>query len=185
MKINVWILFSLTIYVHFVTAFVKDGGSGFFNFKFNISDSILVYNIREQIKDQINRNISSEVSVDLVPYPIEVDLSWDKKAQVEFVKSFQNAKEKSEITKSLPKTKKRPGKGGNREPVSGGDPMTESSGVVGTSDNRAGVFLHFLRSNTCPPLYACRSPTFTNKCCTFKFIQGKYYCDYQACYGFF
>jgi len=111
MKISVWILFSLTIYVHFATAFVKDGGSGFFNFKFNISDSILVYNIREQIKDQIKRNISSEVSVDLVPYRIEVDLSWDKKAQVEFVKTFQNAKEKSEITKSLSKTNKRPGKG--------------------------------------------------------------------------
>ena len=58
-------LVSLTIYVHYTTAFVKDGGSRFFNFKINISD-FKIYDIREQIKENL-RITRFELNGDLVP----------------------------------------------------------------------------------------------------------------------
>merc|ERR1712198_145948 len=155
-------LVSLTIYVHYATAFVKDGGSRFFNFKINISD-FKIYDIREQIKENL-RNTSFEQNGDLVP--IEVDPDWDKETQIEFIKRFENEKEISDSVE--------PKKEGRA--VGGGDPLKDSSGVVGTSDNKAyGALSNLFISNTCPPLYACRSPIFGNKCCTFKFENGKYY----------
>jgi len=174
-------LVSLTIYVHYATAFVKDGGSRFFNFKINISD-FKIYDIREQIKENLKRNTSFKQNGDLVPYPIEVDPDWDKETQIEFIKSFENEKD---ISDSVDAKKDNLDQQQGRA-VGGGDPLKDSSGLVGTSDNKAyGALSNFFISNTCPPLYACRSPTFGNKCCTFKFENGKYYCDYQACYSFF
>jgi len=113
-------LISLTIYVHYATAFVKDGGSRPFDFKIKIS--------WDEILKNFKRKTSFEQSGDLVPYPIEVDPDWDKETQIEFIKRFENEKE---ISDSVDAKKDKPqGKGGNREPVGGGKTLKDSSGVV-------------------------------------------------------
>ena len=86
-------LISLTSYVHYATAFVKDGGSRPFDFKIKIS--------WDEILKNFKRKTSFEQSGDLVPYPIEVDPDWDKETQIEFIKRFENEKEISCWRKQL------------------------------------------------------------------------------------
>ena len=111
-------LISLTIYVHYATAFVKDGGLRPFDFKIKIS--------WDEILKNFKRKTSFEQSGDSVPYPIEVDPDWDKETQLEFIKRFENEKE---ISDSVDAKKDNLDQQQGRA-VGGGDPLKDSSGVV-------------------------------------------------------
>jgi len=130
----------------------------------------------------------------LLSYPVDAD-GWDEETQKDFINYIENefkedtSKLKMNLRRKHPHCKSftfhnvthlKCNKG------SGAIPFKGSSGVAGTSTAYNHRKLQNLfKAKSCPPIYACKSPTNANKCCSFQIIYGRHYCDYRNCYRFF